>query len=233
VLARLLPLLEGAEVYLLGTGLPSFWVVRMGEMRLILGLSGWTVNDWTGSSALDQIAPPAEPSDELIRDIAGTFRKKPALTFEQIRQRTGASAPYVAAGLNRLALLGQVIHDMPASLYRWRQIMPVALSLEQIGPENPETEAARDLVSKRKVYLERDQQTATGLRLLAGKVPDRPVEVLMDADGRMVRGKCTCSHHFKGGLRRGPCRHLQALRTAAMGGPKKSTLEKWFEFLWK
>src|SRR5262249_58906629 len=30
VLARLLPLAEGADVYLLGTGLPSFWSVRMG-----------------------------------------------------------------------------------------------------------------------------------------------------------------------------------------------------------
>lgn len=58
LLARLLPLMEGADVYLLGTGLPSFWSVRMGEMRLMLGLSGWTANDWTGATALDQIAPP-------------------------------------------------------------------------------------------------------------------------------------------------------------------------------
>jgi hypothetical protein len=233
VLARLLPLLEGADVYLLGTGLPSFWVVRMGDMRLILGLSGWTVNDWTGSSALDQIAPPAEPSPELLGDIAGTFREKPALTFDQIRQRTGAAGPYVAAGLNRLAHLGQVIHDLPAGLYRWRQVMPVALSLEQMGQESPETAAARVLVAQRKVSLNRDERLDSGLRLLAGKVPDRPVELLLDSDGRMVRGKCTCSHHFKGGLRMGPCRHLQALRTAAMGGMPKGTLEKWFERLWK
>ena len=61
LLARLLPLLDAAEVYLLGTGLPSFWSIRMGPMRLILGLSGWTANDWTGAAALDQLAPPAEP----------------------------------------------------------------------------------------------------------------------------------------------------------------------------
>src|SRR5262245_57749522 len=102
VLARLLPLAEGAEVYLLGTGLPSFWSVRMGEMRLLLGLSGWTANDWTGGTALDQIAPPAEPSDDLLGDIAATFKEKPALTFEQVRQRTGGAAPFVAVGLNRL-----------------------------------------------------------------------------------------------------------------------------------
>jgi hypothetical protein len=233
VLARLLPLLESLDVYLLGTGLPSFWVVRMGEMRLILGLSGWTTNDWTGSSALDQIAPPAEPSDTLLGDIAVAFRERPALTFDQVRQRTGAAAPFVAAGLNRLAQLGQLIHDLPAGLYRWRQIMPVAVSLEQIGPDSPETMGARELITARKVRLERDEQLVSGLRLLAGKVPDRPVELLLDADGRMIRGKCTCSHHFKGGLRMGPCRHLQALRSTAMGGQPKKTLEKWYELLWK
>src|SRR5258708_33296281 len=111
VLARLLPLAEGAEVYLLGTGLPSFWVVRMGDMRLSLGLSGWTANDWTsGASALDQIAPPAEPNDELLADIAVTFQEWPAQTFSEICARTGGGPAFVSAGLNRLALFGQLVH---------------------------------------------------------------------------------------------------------------------------
>jgi hypothetical protein len=230
VLARLLPLLERAEVYLLGTGLPSFWVAHMGDMRLTLGLSGWTANDWTGPSALDQLAPPAEPSSDLLGDIAATFRATPALTFEQVRQRTGGAAAYVAAGLNRLALLGQLIHDLPADLYRWRQIMPMELSLSQVGPDSPETVASRELVSR--VRITRDKRTDKGLRLLEGTAPDRPVELLLDADGRMLRGKCTCSHHFQGGLRRGPCRHLQALRNAALGRATASTLQQWFDRVW-
>jgi hypothetical protein len=231
VLARLLPLLDGAEVYLLGTGLPSFWSIGMGEMRLLLGLSGWTANDWTGSAALDQIAPPAEPSDDLLGDIAATFRDRPAQTFEQVRQRTGAAPAYVAAGLNRLALLGQVIHDLHAGLYRWRQVMPVALSLAQIGPESPETEAAKRLMAERKVHLARDERRPDGLCILEGQVPDRPVTLLLDADGRMLRGKCSCSHHFSGGLRKGPCRHLQALRAAASGSAAPPSLEAWFAAL--
>jgi len=231
VLARLLPLLEEAEVYLLGTGLPSFWSIRMGEMRLLLGLSGWTANDWTGGSALDQIAPPASPSDELLGDVAATFRADPALTFEQIRQRTGAAPAFVAAALNRLALLGQVIHDLHAGVYRWRQVMPVALSLDQIGPEAPETVAARQLVSSRLVKIASDESRPDGLRILQGKASERPVSLLLDADGRMLRGKCTCSHHYTGGLRKGPCRHLQALRTVADAKTAPSNLEAWFASL--
>lgn len=233
VLARLLPLLEGADVYVLGSGLPSFWVVRMGEMRLILGLSGWTSNDWTGSTALDQLAPPATVEELDLGRIAMAFRADPVQSFERLRQATHLADATLAAGLNRLALLGQVIHDLPAGVYRWRQVMPVALSARQVGAESPETAAGRELVAQRQVRLQRDEPTPAGLRLLAGKAGDRAIELLLDADGRIVRGQCTCSHHFKGGLRKGPCRHLQALRRVALGEQAAPTLTRWYEWLWK
>jgi hypothetical protein len=232
VLARLLPLAEGADVYLLGTGLPSFWSVRMGELRLLLGLSGWTANDWTGGSALDQIAPPVEPDTDLLGDVAATFRDSPTRTFEEVRSRTGAAAPYAAAALNRLALMGQLIHDLAGGVYRWRQVMPVALSLSEVGPESPETQAGRELVAAGKVSLARDERTPSGLRVLVGRAPNA-AEAVLDGDGRILRGKCTCSHHHQFGLRRGPCRHLQALRRVALGErPEPTTLESWFMRLW-
>jgi hypothetical protein len=233
VLARLLPLIERAEVYLLGTGLPSFWVLHLGGMRLTLGLSGWTTNDWTSANALDQIAPPAQPSDEVLGDIARVFRDNPALTLAQIQQRTGAAPAFVAAGLNKLAGLGQVIHDLPAGLYRWRQMLPVALSAEQLGPENPETVAARQLVAGRRVRLTKDDLRPGGLRVLEGKVDGKDNAALLDADGRILRGKCNCSHHFKNKLRQGPCRHLQALRNATVTGSVQPSVERWYETLWR
>jgi hypothetical protein len=232
VLARLLPLVEGADVYVLGTGLPSFWVARMGEMRLVLGLSGWTSNDWTGATALDQLAPPSTVEEADLSRIAGVFAMAPVQSFDRLRQATHLADPTLAAGLNRLALLGQVIHDLPARIYRWRQVMPVALSLSQIGAESPETAAGRELVARRQVHIQRDEPTPAGLRLLAGKAGDRTIELLLDADGRIVRGQCTCSHHFKGGLRKGPCRHLQALRRMALGEQAPPTLARWYEWLW-
>jgi len=232
VLARLLPLAEGADVYLIGDGLPSFWSVRMGAMRLLLGLSGWTANDWTGGTALDQLAPPTEPSLDLIGDVAATFKESPAMTFEHVRQRTGGAAPFVAVALNRLAIMGQVIHDLPAGVYRWRQILPTWIALSEVGGESPETEAGRQLVEDGKVYLERDERTPSGLHVLVGRVPDRTAEAVLDGDGRILRGKCTCSHHHQYKLRRGPCRHLQALRRTAMGERPQSTLDRWFQQLW-
>jgi hypothetical protein len=230
VLGRLLPLVERADVYLLGSGLPSFWSVRLGDMRLLLGLSGWTANDWTGASCLEQLAPPAEPSNDLVNDIAAVFKSDVVQTLDNVRRRTGAAPAYVAAGLNRLALKGQLIHDLAAGVYRWRQVLPMEiLSLSRLDQVSPETAAAQELVARGRMRVTREEQTASGLRVLFG---DGIVQVVLDADGRMVRGKCTCSHHYQFGVRRGPCRHLQALRLVALEGPRPGTLERWFEQLW-
>ena len=233
VLSRLLPILDSADVYLLGTGLPSFWTVRTGPFRMILGLSGWTTNDWTGASALDQLAPPGQPDAATMQAIATAFRGNPGLSFDQLKSSTGAEAPSLAVGLNRLAMLGQVIHDLPAGLYRWRSILPVALSAERIGPENPETVAARQYVAQKAVKVRRDEAQANSLRVLEGRVLATEVSLLLDADGRMLRGRCSCSYHFTGGLRRGPCRHLQALRDAArVASSDRSTAASWYAALW-
>lgn len=234
VLARLLPLVESVDVYLLGNGFPSFWSLKLGDMRFLLGLSGWTANDWTGGSALDQLMPPAEPSNELIGDIGGVFKNGTAFTFEQIRQRTGAAPHFVAVGLNRLAMMGQVIHDLAAGLYRWRQIMPVPVALAQITSDSPETDAAKILIADKACKLVRDERSTSGLRIMAGEFRgmSKPVEAVLDLDGRIIRGKCTCSHHFQFGLKRGPCRHLQTVRAATKEDRREATLEGWFKQLW-
>ena len=230
VLARLLPLLDGCDVYLLGTGLPSFWVARMGEMKLTLGLSGWTANDWTsGGSAVDQLAPPAEPSADAMRALANAFKQSPTWTLDSLAANSYLAKPVVSAGLNRLALLGQVIHDLPHGVYRWRQVMPVTLSAEVIGPENEETVAARALVGA-KCRTSSDRTDAKGQRQIAGTVEGRVSEVTLDADERIVAGKCSCSYFYTGGLRKGPCRHIQALRNKALGqGDQGGTLDGWFK----
>jgi hypothetical protein len=51
---------------------------------------------------------------------------------------------------------------------------------------------------------------------------------VLDADGRVIRGHCNCSHYFKNRQRAGPCRHMQALRRVALGEKPPSTLEQWF-----
>ena len=232
VLARLLPLVEEFEVHLLGTGLPSFWVAKMGEMRLTVGISGWTTNDWTRGSALDNLLPASFPPAELINRIAQFVRGKQSATFDEIRSQMVTSPAECAAALNHLARTGQLIHDLDARRFRWRQVMARPLGEADIGPENEEMAQARGLVARGKVKLTSRQDDPSGKRLLVGNADGKPVELLLDADGVIKRGKCLCGHHRKAGLRMGPCRHLLALRQAVLQGTAVQT-QGWYERLQK
>ncbi len=214
-LARLLPLVESVDVYLLGTGFPSFWVAKMGDMRLTLGLSGWTANDWTRGSSLDLLAPPAPATPLQIEAVATFLKEKRAATLAEI-DAAGARSPSVTAtALNHLAHAGQVIHDLDAGVYRWRQIMSRALGEAELGPENEEVVASREIVRRGRVTLEGRVGAPGGGTIFTGKAESKPVELLIDPDGRIKRGRCLCGHFQKAGLRMGPCRHLLALRWVA------------------
>jgi hypothetical protein len=231
-LARVLPLVEQIDVYLLGTGFPSFWVARMGEMRLTLGLSGWTANDWTRGSSLDLLAPPVPATSLQVDATASFLQKQRTATFAEIDGATARSPAATAAALNHLAHTGQLIADLAGGVYRWRQIMPRALGEAELGPENQEVAASRELVATKKVVLESRTAAPGGATVFVGTVQGTPVELLIDADGRIKRGRCLCSHFRNAGLRMGPCRHLLALRwTAFNPQPTTGTATDWFSRL--
>jgi hypothetical protein len=216
VLARLLPLADSVDVHLLATGLPSFWVVRAGEMVFTLGLSGWTTNDWSAGSALDLLQPPRAPTVHQIDRAAAVLKDRRAADLPTITREAGEADPHVAAAaLRHLAQTGQVIYDLAAGVYRYRQIMSQPVGEAQLGPEDPELAGARDLVARRKYELLDRQDGPNLTRVLVGKVEGKPVEVMVDADDRIKRGKCLCGHFQKYGLRNGPCRHMIALRWGA------------------
>jgi hypothetical protein len=232
-LARVLPLASQFQVHLLGTGLPSFWVADMGDMKLTLGLSGWTTNDWTRSSALDLLAPPAQPSAELISRAARFMQDRRSAAFADVDLACGSQPAQTAAALNHLAHTGQLIHDLPNAVYRWRQIMPMALGETELGPENPELTASKEILLRKKAKIDSRTQAAGGF-LVTGVADGKPVELFLNADGLIKRGKCVCSHHYKFGIRAGPCRHLLALRTLGVREKEsavESSLAGWYQNL--
>ena len=69
--------------------------------------------------------------------LAGCCREQRALSLAQLTIATQTAAPAVTAALRRLAFAGQVIHDLPHGVYRFRQVMPMALGEAQLGRKTP------------------------------------------------------------------------------------------------
>ena len=214
-LARLLPIASHVDVYLTGTGLPSFWVVQMGSMRLTLGLSGWTTNDWTRGSAVQMLLPPVSASLSQVAAAAEKLSQNRTMTSSRLATELNVSSDVAVSVMNQLALRGQAIFDLHAGVYRWRQVLPMAVSDQEMGPPHPEIEAATRMMIPGVVKIETQVAAPRGGWILTGKAENQSVEVLIDSDGMVRKGKCRCSWHFKFGVRNGPCRHLQALRNQA------------------
>lgn len=231
VLSRLLPLAEGVDVYLLGTGLPSFWVVKMGAMRLTVGLSGWTTNDWTRGSAIDMLMPEHPVSDVQVAAAAQSLNDARRAPLGVLARELNQSAGTTAAALNQLALRGQVIYDLDGGCYRWRQVLPMPLSDKELGPPHPERVGAAQIVRLGQVRIESQQAGPRGGVILVGKAENQPVEALLDADGVIRKGTCKCSYFFKYGIRNGPCRHIQALRDAWQRQGGSAASGDWYDRL--
>ncbi|HVV84098.1 MAG TPA: SWIM zinc finger family protein [Kofleriaceae bacterium] len=211
--ARTLPIAERFEVRLLGTGLPSVWIARLGELRLTLALSGWTANDWSRGSNLDQhfaryVAHPSTV-DRLARELAAVH----AAPLAALAAKVNEPAQTVLGSLFELARRGQVAYDFAANAYRWRPILDTPVTDAMLGPEPEETVAGRRLAAA--VTVERTEPLDDGRRALVAKVGGTSCEAVLDADDALGRARCTCSYFHRFRLRAGPCRHLLALRLHA------------------
>ncbi|MDQ3337533.1 MAG: SWIM zinc finger domain-containing protein [Myxococcota bacterium] len=207
--ARTLPLAEKFDVQLLGTGMPSVWVARMGELRMTIALSGWTANDWSGGSALDQYFGGFEAWPATIDRLARHLETVRSATLPQLVAIANEDEKIVLGSLHALAKRGQLAYDFASGVYRWRPIMDAALSESMLGPEPEEVVEGRRLQSD--VKVERNEEVGAK-RLVVAKVKGTSCEALFDLDGVISRAKCTCSFFHRMRLRAGPCRHLLALR---------------------
>lgn len=217
-LARVLPLADRIEVRLLGSGLPSVWIAHMGDMRLVLALSGWTTNDWTSGVGLDLLAG-SRPVDMRVMGLADRYLlKEQRGTLSEIAAATGTAEDSLTPALHKLAKQGQLIFDHADQVYRYRQVMPEVLGEALLGPEHPELVAGRAIPQAATgVVISRNEMISDGRRMLMAKVEGTSCEVIFDADLVMKKAKCSCSFFHKSGLRAGPCRHLIALRIVAEG----------------
>ncbi len=211
-------MIERLEVQLLGNGLPSLWIAKMGEMRFLLALSGWTTNDWTHGSGLDLLSG-AILSDEPTRQAAWTFLRSARLADRAtIASELGKKETEIAGALHHLGREGQLLYDPITRGYRFRQVVDIPEARKVMTDEAPELAKGKELFLGARVALDKSEAITGGKRYLSAKIAGETCEAIVDADGLMTRAKCSCHHFFKNGLRAGPCRHLLALRLTGFGG---------------
>jgi hypothetical protein len=118
------------------------------------------------------------------------------------------------ASLVALAKRGQAVYDFAHAVYRYRPILSVALSESLLGAEPEEIVSGRKLAAGPIRVVRRE--SVGDATIFVAEIDGMKCESIIDRDGAIAKAKCGCSYFFKSGLRRGPCRHLFALRSLAI-----------------
>lgn len=216
LLERLIPVTNSFKVVLLGSGLPSFYIADLGDLNFTLGLSGWTVNDWSRVGNFDLLAPRAEVDGLTMQKVYTGLKEKWVDSPEALAKRLNLDSSTVLGALSAFTQAGRVIYDINQKSYRIRELSRESLPMAELRFANSREESANRFVLTNNVTVtvgERD-----GKKVLTGRVKDKEKtltpELIIDKDERAVTGKCSCNFYTQNKLMQGPCEHMLALRIA-------------------
>jgi hypothetical protein len=218
---RLLPFVQSADVYLLGSGLPSFWVFRCGDITLTLGLTGFTSANWSSALGFDLLLPRKTQDGEPTRKIVAYLADQWKATSKEITQQTGIKGAALLEAVQVGCQNGELMFDIASGVYRHRPLTEQPLDLARLQFRNDREKVAHDLLTRRGAVRITGENRIAGVGLeLTGTVSvteekrDYRPQMLLADEGQVKKVTCSCATFRKQGIKGGPCVHLIALRLA-------------------
>ncbi len=215
---RLMPFVESSELHVIGSGLPSFLVLRAGDVTLTLGLTGFTAANWSKTLQFDTLLPrPSKDQDKLQKAVLKHLKKESA-SLEALVKATKSDAAGVLAALQAACQNGLVMVDLAAGCYHLRPLLVEEADPERLRYRSDAERLAWDLVAAKAVKLTKEELShgvGTSLVATVAVAADKReyrTSFTLDDEGRVRGAQCTCHHFRTHGLKEGPCSHLLALR---------------------
>jgi predicted DNA-binding WGR domain protein len=218
LLKRLLPFAESIEIHLLGTGLPSFYVLRAGPLTFTLALSGFTSANWAQAVSFDLLLP-RRAAPKALDKVVAHLEKSSFAGAAEIQKALKLDAGEALECLQVGCQQGKLMFDVEREVYRFRPLTGAPLDPARFEFRNDRERVAHDLVAQKGAVKIASENRIHGVGLeltgkvavLADKREYRP-QLLLDDEGRVRKAECTCAFFRKHQLKEGPCEHLVALR---------------------
>lgn len=219
LLQRWLPFAEQVEIHLLGSGLPSFWVLKGQGYSFTLGMTGFTAGSWAQALHFDLLLPRAGSRSPEQDKLAAELAKRYVATADELVKATSLSKVEVLRGLQLGCQAGELMYDLPGERYRVRPLLATPPDPDRLRYRTPEERAAHDLLAIRDAVnvVKENRILGEGLELVgkvvvaAEKREYRP-QMMLTEDDRVKKAECTCAFYRQHKMKEGPCAHLVALR---------------------
>lgn len=230
----LLPFATSVDIYLKGRGLPSFYAVKMPELTFVLGLSGWTEQNWVGDGSFDLLSGAGTLNTEVVGRVEQYLTDHFHASAKEIGQALNESSELVWSACEKLCRVGKAIFDVESRDFRHRQLFEQPIDEARMFPPNERQERAKVLLDTQVVAVVscEPQETRKTKKL---KTPDGPLtreivyrdwrvtgsvgtektEIVVGDSGRIIFGTCTCAFFQEHLLGKGPCEHMMALFAAS------------------
>ena len=235
----LLPFSTGVDIYLKGRGLPSFYAVKLPDLTFVLGLSGWTEQNWTGAGSFDLLSDSTAASDALIAQIHQRLKSSYHASPRQLAADLGHDADAVWRACERLCRQGRAIFDVESRDFRHRELFETPIDEAKMFPPDQRLELAKDFLARNAVAVAtcETQETRKTRKLktpegpitrevvfrdwrVTGTVGQTTTEIVIGDTGRIIFGTCACAFFQDNLLGQGPCEHMIALLRASAGRRK-------------
>lgn len=212
VLENLLPLVEKVSVRLIDSGMPSFWSASLDGVKIDIGLSGWTAQNWAGRAKFSSLMPTADSKSPQTLEASNLLQEKAKLKVADLAKFMKISNLEAQSLLQRLCLVGVALYDADDAEYRWRQLFP-EISFDDDNDSSREERFGLAIFKSNQFTASFEPSEAGATSLTAEVVVDSrqfAVQLRTDVDGRVTYAQCDCNFFNYNKLRLGPCRHIVA-----------------------
>lgn len=228
---KLIPISKSFKVRLLGFGMPQFITADLGTMKMTIGFSTWSSNDWVKGTAFNILAGFAGKGN--YNEIYSLLEKHRCLSMDSIYDILNTNPKSEnKAGVGMLFRRGEGYFDAVKDTVRFRQLCntPIAKELfETTGVELKVQEHLQEGMEniKMKVTSESDYIASYSFKMPNSKYKNwryhdtkdyhrehdlTETELIIDQDGQISKVKCKCREFNKGPRNiSAPCSHILAL----------------------
>jgi hypothetical protein len=190
----------------------TIWVADTGLGQMTLALSGKVEYGFSGDGeALRSLGN--EPEDTSAWLARTTIAQLNNFTIEQFRECENIGMADAMTMLDYLSTQGILGYDCDEQRYFYR-ILPFVLDEKKLPAR---VKGMQSILATTRARVKVDQLQRNGNALIAagfveGDTGVYRVELSVDDDGYLQAGRCSCPWIKKHELKRGPCKHMLALR---------------------
>ncbi|MFX1237403.1 MAG: hypothetical protein ACFE8P_06745, partial [Promethearchaeota archaeon] len=216
VIEKIIPLVKSFKIRLLGFGMPQFIIANLGGMKMTIGFTSWSSNDWVKGTSFNILG--GFIGEGNYTEIYELLKKHRSLSLEEINNElSNLTKSKNKAGVGMLIRRGEAYYDPINDSVRFRQLCNAPIPKELYETTDTELNVQKHLEEGNKHFrliITRDKNFIATHSFKKGRRDGdlTRTEISIDQDGQIIKVKCDCKE-FKKGARNisEPCAHLLAL----------------------